>query len=451
MAPDTFAWPLPRLASCACGKEHTPAPGMPPVWLGAGVLAQAGNLLNSAVGGGPLLVVADSNTAPIAARLSGYLQGVAHRVYAFAKPAEANEATVNELKGVMGTGLTALISVGSGSLTDVVRLVAYQTGMPFVSVPTAASMDGYLSWGAPVVVEGYKLTHPANGPAAVLADLDVLSAAPPQLTRSGFGDVVGKYTSLADWHIGHLFSGEYWCPSLVASVRNTLAQCGDIADKLAHTPETAAGAVIEALFVTGHTMICVGNSRPASGSEHHVSHYWEMRALAQGVPHRYHGEQVAVACVLSSAVYREMLSHPVLVSSESEWQKRRARLLDAQARQERVERGFGAAASRLLKETPHRDAEQFASMNSDELNAWWDRCRRELGNCVPEPQTLLGILRRAGVPATPQEIGLTPEWVHDGILYARELRPRLTIFDVAAAAGMLDTMAERLAADSFRW
>lgn len=424
---------------------------MPPVWMGAGILAKTGEYLRNAVGAGPYLVVADVNTQGIAARVSGYLHGLPHKVYAFAGPAHAGEEAVNELSKHLESDTQCIVAVGSGSVTDVVRLTSFKAGLPFASVATAASMDGYLSWGAPIAVEGYKLTHPAQGPSVVVADLDIISAAPPELTRAGFGDVIGKFTALADWRIGHLFSNEYYCPALSASVYKTLAACENNAGLLGTDPGKAAGGVLDALFVTGHAMICVGNSRPAAGAEHYISHYWEMRALAAGCDHHYHGDQVAVGCVLSAAIYHELLSHPILVTNATEWQERRTYLANAEARQQRVAQGFGKAAARLLKVVPHTDAVRFGGMDYAEVNAWWQRCRQEVGNDVPSPERLIGMLRRAGAPAVPRDLGLSPEWVHDAIIYARELRPKFSILDVAAASGLLEQLANKVAAESSSW
>jgi glycerol-1-phosphate dehydrogenase [NAD(P)+] len=208
--------------------------------MGHGVLAEAGKLLKSAVGEGPFLVVADVNTANIAAKLSGFLQGIPHKVYSFAGPAHASEEAVTELSGALDSDIKCIVAVGSGSVTDTVRLASFKAGIPFASVATAASMDGYLSWGAPVAVEWYKLTYPAQGPSVVIADLDIVSAAPPELTRSGFGDVVGKYTSQADWRIGHHLTGEYICPAIYTNVYKTLAKCDQIAEWLGTEPAKAA-------------------------------------------------------------------------------------------------------------------------------------------------------------------------------------------------------------------
>ncbi len=103
-----------------------------------------------------------------------------------------------------------LVAVGSGTLTDIVRYAAHSAGCDFVSVPTAASMDGYASSVAALERDGVKLTLPARAPAAIFADPRIAAAAPVELTRAGIGDLLAKTTARVDWLAAHLLYGEDW-------------------------------------------------------------------------------------------------------------------------------------------------------------------------------------------------------------------------------------------------
>ncbi|HHT27263.1 MAG TPA: sn-glycerol-1-phosphate dehydrogenase [Firmicutes bacterium] len=445
-------WPIPKLAACTCGRAHTPAPGMPPVLMGEESLRSAAALLQETMGPGPFMMVADCNTQPLADIISARLSSLPHTVFTFPHAAEATAQSVALIEAALPADAKGLIAVGSGSITDCTRLVSFKAGLPFAVFPTAASMDGYLSWGAPVLVDGYKRTYPAQSPAVVIADPEIYAAAPITLTQAGFGDILGKYTSLADWRIGHLLLAEYWCSAIVSSVEQVLGECMDIADQLATDPVAAATTVMQALLVTGHAMICVGNSRPASGAEHHISHYWEMRALAENQPAPYHGAQVGVACVLSAAIYEALLVRESLVEKPFEWAGRQESLSDHIIRQATVNAGYAKdAAAQVLADNPRKHVEQATQLSFEQINAWWAQCRNILEHRLPSPSMLVAALRRAGAPATPRDLGISPDWVYDAIVYARELRPILTILDVAAMAGVLEQMAERLAEESSRW
>ncbi|NLF78302.1 MAG: sn-glycerol-1-phosphate dehydrogenase, partial [Chloroflexi bacterium] len=117
------------------------------------------------------------------------------------------------------------VAIGSGTITDIARYVSFRTRNPFISAPTAASVDGFLSTGAPLVVGGVKDTFKAQGPIGVFADLPTLMDAPPELRAAGFGDVIGKTTALADWRLGYLLWGEPHDPAIDRRVRGAMASC----------------------------------------------------------------------------------------------------------------------------------------------------------------------------------------------------------------------------------
>ncbi|MDQ0890521.1 glycerol dehydrogenase-like iron-containing ADH family enzyme [Paenibacillus sp. V4I9] len=104
-----------------------------------------------------------------------------------------------------------LLAVGAGTVHDIVRFVAHRTKRPFLSEPTAPSVDGFASVGAPLIVRGFKQTIPACAPEAIFADLAVLAKAPQAMIAAGLGDMLGKHTSLADWSLGRVLLGEHYC------------------------------------------------------------------------------------------------------------------------------------------------------------------------------------------------------------------------------------------------
>src|SRR5204862_3625605 len=91
-------------------------------------------------------------------------------------------------------GASLPVAVGAGVITDIVRYAAHLEQRDFLSVPTAASMDGYASSVAALQVDGVKVTYPARAPRGIFADPRVAAAAPAELTRSGVGDLLGNAT-----------------------------------------------------------------------------------------------------------------------------------------------------------------------------------------------------------------------------------------------------------------
>jgi glycerol-1-phosphate dehydrogenase [NAD(P)+] len=221
----------------------------------------------------------------------------------------ADEAALIQLiMNLKAFSAEAVIAVGSGTLHDIARFSAYSVGIPFLSVPTAPSVDGFNSKGAPIIVHGEKITVQAIGPAAIFADLDILMKAPTALVAAGFGDMLGKYTSLFDWKFGSLVGGEPYSPVVAEMTRNALRQCVDHSEEIGKRSPEGIRILTAALLESGFAMLLFGQSHPASGAEHHVSHYWEMEFLRQGRRQILHGAKVGVACAEISRYYRQIVN-----------------------------------------------------------------------------------------------------------------------------------------------
>ncbi|MEO1306673.1 MAG: iron-containing alcohol dehydrogenase, partial [Pseudomonadota bacterium] len=91
------------------------------------------------------------------------------------------------------------VSVGSGVMNDLVKWAAFETDRRYLTAATAASMDGYTSAGAPLAQTGFKVTIPTRAPVAMVADLDVIAAAPAEMNGWGYGDLAGKVPAGGDW------------------------------------------------------------------------------------------------------------------------------------------------------------------------------------------------------------------------------------------------------------
>ncbi len=102
------------------------------------------------------------------------------------------------------------------------------------------------------------------------------------MVAAGFGDMLGKYTSLFDWKFGSLTAGEPYSQTAADITRNALQMCVDHAESIAKRDEDGIRLLISALIESGLAMLLFGQSHPASGAEHHLSHYWEMEYIRLG-------------------------------------------------------------------------------------------------------------------------------------------------------------------------
>ena len=189
--------------------------------------------------------------------------------------------------------------------------------MPFVSCPTAASVDGFCSSVAAMTWDGFKKTFTAVAPKIVVADLDVISKAPAFLTSSGFGDMIGKFIALADWKIAHELTGEYFCPVIHDMTLDATKAVLESAEKIKSGDVFAFEKLVYGLLMSGLAMQLLGNSRCASGAEHHISHLIEMEPDGLGVhSDALHGEKVGVGTLIASQEYHRIKNNPALLHGD---------------------------------------------------------------------------------------------------------------------------------------
>ncbi len=332
------------------------------------------------------------------------------------------------------TGDQVFIAVGSGTITDITRYTAFRTRNPYIAVPTAPSVDGFVSVSAPLIVGSMKETFPTDAPVAVFADLPTLAAAPQAMIAAGFGDILGKYTSLADWNLSHLLHDEPYSAAVEARVRRALDACVEAVDAIAQRSETGVQALMHALIESGMGMLEFGNSRPASGAEHHCSHYWEMKLLREGKPALLHGAKVGVATSLIAAHYARLraLSHDELVDLLE------AAGLDSRERQvAEIEQVYGDAAPDILRiQAPYLNltAEEYDALKQRILDQW--DVVKPILDTVPPPEVIVDILNRLGGASSPDALGLNADYVREAQLYGHYLRDRFTVMKLNKALGL---------------
>lgn len=199
-----------------------------------------------------------------------------------------------------------IVAVGSGSINDICRIISAKTHIPYVIMGTAPSMDGYASTVSPLIIDGSKVTYPGTNPYAIIADSNIMKDAPFEMICAGFGDILGKYTALSDWRLSNTIHDEYFCDTTEKLVRNAMYKCFENIEGAVKRDVKAIEYISEALILSGIAMTLSGNSRPASGAEHHLSHYWEIDKLSRKLEHPLHGNSVGVGTVISAWLYKKL-------------------------------------------------------------------------------------------------------------------------------------------------
>lgn len=326
------------------------------------------------------------------------------------------------------------VAVGSGTITDITRFVSHRTRGQFISAPTAPSVDGFTSIGAPMIIAGVKKTVYAHAPIAIFADIHTLTSAPQSMIAAGFGDMLGKYTSIADWRMGALLWDEPYDEQIAQRTLAAVQQCADNVQGIGHAAPNAVRILFDALVESGYCMLDFGQSRPASGAEHHYSHFWEMKLLHAGRPAILHGAKVGVATVLVANLYDQVRSLS---------QAQVADLLESSTLPDRDEEiaaihtAYGGEAEevigdqlRFLDLTP-TDYDRLKRRILDR----WDEIQA-IAAQVPPAAQVAQLLQTAGGPATVAAIGLSTEEQALAVANAHYLRDRFTVRKLARVLGM---------------
>ncbi len=255
-----------------------------------------------------VLVVSDPNTNPFILNFKENLENNAKLVkYVLLndKNLVPDMAAILEIEKEIDS-IDYVLGVGSGSINDLCKYVAKRNNIESGIYGTAPSMDGYLSKGAGIMVDGFKITYPVNVPHDCLVDSKVISSAPKILIASGFGDILGKYTCLTDWKLSNILNGEEINYEAYNMMKNALDDTINHYIDISKYDYNGVSILMNALLVAGTSMAICGNSRPASGSEHHQSHYIEMYFVKIKKPIPSHGLKVALGTLVSIELYNHL-------------------------------------------------------------------------------------------------------------------------------------------------
>jgi glycerol-1-phosphate dehydrogenase [NAD(P)+] len=326
------------------------------------------------------------------------------------------------------------LAVGSGTITDITRFVSHRTRASFISVPTAPSVDGYTSIGAPLVVAGLKQTVICQPPVAVFADLATLCEAPTSMIASGFGDMIGKFTSLADWQLGHLLWNEPYSDQIAQRVRQAVEACAAQAKEIGTASRPDIRSLMDGLIESGLGMLAAGSSRPASGMEHHLSHHLEMKLIWEQRPAVLHGAKVGVTSLIAARYYEGVRR---LTQQQVTERLAKAVLPDREAEIRRIRAVYAPIAEQLLiAQAPFLDMDEqaFDQLKRKIIDRWPQI--QEIAATVPASQELAGLLQQVGAATEMQTLGIGAEEVDLAVDNSHYLRDRFTVAKLARIIGI---------------
>ena len=431
---------LDREINCSCGHKHYSAVKRIDIDQGA-VKRLAGHIQE--FGYKKIFMVADKNTwkaagADAAAELEK--AGLSYdKVILDYDEVIPDEHVIGEILAAVVPGTDLILAVGSGTINDLCKLISYRMGLDYIIYATAPSMDGFVSIGSAVILNHVKTTLDCHGPVAVIGDVDVLSQAPMRLIAAGLGDTLGKYTCLFDWKLSRLINDEYYCEEVVEMVETAISTVMKYSNEVRDRKPEAVKAVTEALVLTGIGMSFIGNSRPASGCEHHFSHFWEMKAFMHGKFPALHGTQVGVGTIIALYLYH------MLENEQVDFAAVKASGFDYEAWEKEIREVYEIAADGIIavEEKSRKNDLTMRNKRLEIIEKNWADIQRMIKEGLPKVADMEKLFAGLDAPINPTQIDVSLDELYESVIYAKEVRPRYTVLQLIWDLGLSKEYAER--------
>lgn len=343
------------------------------------------------------------------------------------------------------------VAVGSGVINDLCKLSSHHLGQSYLCVPTAASVDGYSSFGASISYQGLKQTFECPAPLAIVADASVIAAAPKEMTAAGFADLAAKIPCGAEWMIADLFGTE----PIVPDAWHVLQ---DVLDGILSNPEGVAAGdrdAISDLFIgltlSGIAMQIARSSRPASCTDHLFSHYLDMTG------HRYkgelqsHGFQVAIGTLTMCAFFDEFLKMDLTrldvdkcIAAWPTLEQERERALELFKDFVSPKLGYDSIGVK------YADAEGVR-VQLTKVKEQWPELKKQYRAQVFTFEKMQRLFKIVGAPSDPSEIGVTREQLKSLVPFTQLMRYRINLLDLAKRGMFYDELVEAVFSGNGAW
>lgn len=373
-------------------------------------------------------IIADDNTKKAAGdRLDKCLtrEGLTRAgayVYRGKPTLEADYSHVTPLKEKLTEAADAVpVAVGSGTINDLVKAACGELNRPYGVFATAASVDGYASDGAALVKGGYKQTLRCPAPVLIVADSGVLERAPRDMTAAGYADLIAKIPAGADWLVADILGEDPLVPEVWDFIQKPLRGWTAL--------PVNRDRLYEGLTATGFAMQHLKKSRPASGAEHLISHIWEMEHLTHKGRSFSHGFKVGMGSLIMTGLAEGF------IALEPEGSLGEEALAGYRPLEERLVQVQSAFKEPLLSQIREVVKEKTLSPDAHEARVRlilekWEEIRAALAKQLIPLGELKTLLREAGCPVEPSEMGLTPEKIGETVRKAQMIRNRYTLLDL---------------------
>lgn len=414
------------------------------VRLAGGARRETGKAFEKLFGAQTAVVVADANTFAAAGRdaldsLRAAGQACAEPIVFSDPDLYAEYSFVDRLREALARSEAIPVAVGSGTINDLTKRAAHELGRPYMAVATAASMDGYTAYGASITKDGRKDTMECPAPAGVLADLEVIAAAPAGMNASGYADLLAKCAAGADWLAAEAAGVEPIQPAIWEMVQGALPVLVGRPEAVRRGEPEALRDLSCGLLITGFAMQASRSSRPASGADHQFSHLWDMQHHTHAGRAPSHGFKVGIGTLASAALHEWLLRQDQAPFSVDEAARAWPELEDYEHELARVFAGENDLLKKALEEMRAKHVTRAALRGElERLAVAWPELRRRIGEQLPRCEELRAMLRAAGAPEQPEQIGITRERLRGAYRQAFFIRRRYTVLDLAERTALFE-------------
>lgn len=337
------------------------------------------------------------------------------------------------------------VAVGSGVINDLTKLASHHLGRRYVIVGTAASMDGYTAYGASITYEGNKQTFDCPAPLGVVFDPAVAAKAPAGMSASGYADLLAKVPAGADWIIADAVGSEAVDDFAFGLVQKNLRKALSDPAAVANGDVEATGMLADGLIMSGFAMQAISSSRPASGTDHQFSHFWDMEGLCFNGRHVSHGFKVGIGTMVSTACLEFLISKDLsnididaCVAAWPSWEEQEAYIRKIfEGKPGHLARGLAESKAKYCgPEELRRELKAVA--------ASWPVLRERVREQIIPFDDVKEMLRLVGAPSSPEEIGVSKARLRDTFKCIPFMRNRYTGIDLIYRAGLLDEVTEHI-------
>jgi glycerol-1-phosphate dehydrogenase [NAD(P)+] len=413
------------------------------LWVGAGILPRVAELFQEQFPEKRAVIIADNNTFGVAGQyVEKYISEAGIRQeapFVFTDPGlYAEYSFVDELVAFLKDKDAIPVAVGSGTINDLTKLASHLSGRQYMCVATAASMDGYTAFGASITANGAKQTFNCPAPQACLADIDVISKAPSEMTASGYADLFAKITAGADWILADMLGIEPIDTQAWNIVQGGLHDALSDPEGVRKGQPDSITKLIEGLMLGGFAMQWSQTSRPASGAEHQFSHLWNMEHHLNNGEHVSHGFQVSIGTLAITAFYGQVLKTPMekldIRAACDAWptvEELDKRALEIFRGTDFPEIGMQETRAKYI------DKAQL----EDQLNLLvkkWPELKMKLEKQLVPYEEAKMRLKTAGAPVEPEQIGISREKLRETFIRSQYIRRRFTVLDLAVRTGYME-------------